>query len=60
MAKSKTYRWGEEGIGGFSDSGQFLCFSVALWNGQDPFLKERLFGLSNLEGNHGEDVKEYS
>ena len=58
MARSKTYRWGEEGIGGLCDNQQLLCFSVALWNGVDPILKERLFGLSNPEGNHGEDVKE--
>jgi hypothetical protein len=59
MARSKAYRWGEEGIAGISDDLQFLCFSVAFWNGQDPILKERLFGLTNMEGNHGEDVKEY-
>lgn len=58
MARSKAYRWGEEGIAGISDNKQTLCFSLALWNGQDPILKERLFGLSNIEGNHGEDVKE--
>ena len=58
MARSKTYRWGEEGIGGLCDNQQLLCFSVALWNGLDPILKERLFGLSGPEGNHGEDVKE--
>jgi len=58
MARSKTYRWGEEGIAGISDSEQLLCFSVALWNKKDPILKERYFGLSNPEGNHGEDVKE--
>jgi hypothetical protein len=58
MARSKAYRWGEEGIAGISDDKQELCLSLALWNGQDPILKERLFGLTNNEGNHGEDVKE--
>jgi hypothetical protein len=58
MARSYAYRWGEEGIGGISDARQRLCFSVALWNGYDEQLKERLFGLTNGEGNHGEDVKE--
>lgn len=58
-ARSKVYRWGEDGIAGFSDDKQYLCFSLALWNGQDPILKERLFGLTGSEGNHGEDVKEY-
>jgi len=57
-ARSRAYRWGEDGIGGFSDDQQRLCLSVALWNGTDPILKERLFGLTNSEGNHGEDVKE--
>jgi len=57
-ARSRAYRWGEDGIGGFADDKLNLCLSVALWNGQDPFLKERLFGLTNGEGNHGEDVKE--
>ena len=57
-ARSRSYRWGEDGIAGLSDEQQNLCFSLALWNGQDPFLKERLFGLTNEEGNHGEDVKE--
>ncbi len=57
-ARSRTYRWGEDGLAGFSDREQFLCFAVALWNGSDPILKERLFGLSGPEGNHGEDVKE--
>jgi hypothetical protein len=57
-ARSKAYRWGEEGIAGISDDSQHLCFSVALWNGRDPILKERLFGLTGNEGNHGEDVKE--
>ena len=58
-ARSRAYRWGEDGIAGISDDKQRLCFSLALWNGQDPILKERLFGLTNSEGNHGEDVKEY-
>ena len=57
-ARSRAYRWGEDGIGGISDDHQTLCFAVALWNGRDPFLKERLFGLTGKEGNHGEDVKE--
>jgi hypothetical protein len=57
-ARSRAYRWGEDGIAGFSDREQRLCFGLALWNGQDPILKERLFGLTNAEGNHGEDVKE--
>jgi hypothetical protein len=58
-ARSRAYRWGEDGIAGISDARQRLCFSLALWNGRDPILKERLFGLTNDEGNHGEDVKEY-
>jgi hypothetical protein len=58
-AQYRAYRWGEDGLAGFSDNNQRLCFSLALWNGRDPILKERLFGLSNSEGNHGEDVKEY-
>ncbi|MBB5638052.1 hypothetical protein HDE68_003978 [Pedobacter cryoconitis] len=58
MARSKAYRWGEEGIGGFSDDQQNLCTGLALWNGKDAILKERLFGLTNGQGNHGEDVKE--
>jgi hypothetical protein len=58
MARSKAYRWGEEGIAGFCDNKQRLCFSLALWNKNDPIIKERLFGLSGHEGNHGEDVKE--
>ncbi|MEI6407953.1 MAG: glucosidase [Bacteroidota bacterium] len=58
QARSKAWRWGEEGIGGISDEQQFLCFAPAFWNGRDPILKERLFGLPNSEGNHGEDVKE--
>ena len=57
-ARSRAYRWGEDGIAGFSDDRQNLCLSLALWNGKDPILKERLFGLTNSEGNHGEDVKE--
>jgi hypothetical protein len=57
-ARSRAYRWGEDGIGGFSDDRQLVCMSLALWNGHDPILKERLFGLTNSEGNHGEDVKE--
>lgn len=59
QARSRAYRWGEDGLGGISDDRQRLCFALALWNGQDPILKERLFGLTNGEGNHGEDVKEY-
>ena len=59
QARSRTYRWGEDGIAGLSDDKQRLCFALALWNGKDPILKERLFGLTNSEGNHGEDVKEY-
>ncbi len=59
QARSRAYHWGEDGLAGFSDDNQFLCFSLALWNGKDPILKERLFGLTNSEGNHGEDVKEY-
>ena len=58
MADSRAYRWGEDGLGGFSDDQQRLCIAVALWNGQDRVLKERLFGLTNQQGNHGEDVKE--
>jgi hypothetical protein len=59
QARSRAYRWGEDGLAGISDERQRLCFAVALWNGKDPILKERLFGLTNSEGNHGEDVKEY-
>ena len=59
QARSRAYRWGEDGLAGISDDQQLLCFAVALWNGRDPILKERLFGLTNSEGNHGEDVKEY-
>lgn len=58
-ARSRAYRWGEDGIAGLSDRHQLLCFALALWNGQDPILKERLYGLAGYEGNHGEDVKEY-
>jgi len=59
QARSRAYRWGEDGLGGICDDRQLLCFALALWNGVDPILKERLFGLTNSEGNHGEDVKEY-
>ena len=59
QARSRAYRWGEDGLAGISDNHQVLCFALALWNGKDPILKERLFGLTNSEGNHGEDVKEY-
>ncbi|MBW4471663.1 MAG: glucosidase [Stenomitos rutilans HA7619-LM2] len=59
QARSRAYRWGEDGLGGISDTHSLLCFALALWNGNDPILKERLFGLNNSEGNHGEDVKEY-
>jgi hypothetical protein len=58
-AQYRAYRWGEDGLAGISDDRQLLCFALALWNGRDPILKERLFGLNNSEGNHGEDVKEY-
>lgn len=58
-ARSRAYRWGEDGLGGIADNHNLLCFAVALWNGKDPIIKERLFGLTNSEGNHGEDVKEY-
>jgi hypothetical protein len=58
-ARSRAYRWGEDGIGGISDRHQRICFALGLWNGRDPILKERLFGLTGNEGNHGEDVKEY-
>src|SRR5437867_10608086 len=57
-ARSRAYRWGEDGIAGISDDQQRLCLSLALWNGKDPILKERIFGLTNSEGNHGEDAKE--
>ncbi len=59
QSRSRAYHWGEDGLAGISDEKQYLCFAVALWNGQDSILKERLFGLTNREGNHGEDVKEY-
>lgn len=59
QARSKAYRWGEEGIGGFSDDQQLICFAPAFWNGVDPILKERYFGLTGNEGNHAEDCKEY-
>ncbi|MBE9155956.1 glucosidase [Nodosilinea sp. LEGE 06152] len=59
QARSRAYRWGEDGLGGITDDHNLLCFALALWNGQDPILKERLFGLTNSQGNHGEDVKEY-
>ncbi|MDF0643082.1 MAG: glucosidase [Nitrospira sp.] len=59
QARSRAYRWGEDGLGGISDDKQRLCFALAFWNGRDSILKERLFGLTNSEGNHGEDVKEY-
>src|SRR5271165_1664808 len=58
-ARSRAYRWNEDGLAGISDRKQTICFALALWNGRDPFLKERLFGLGGNEGNHGEDVKEY-
>src|SRR5262245_37398011 len=59
QARSRAYRWGEDGILAISDDEMRLCFALALWNGKDPILKERIFGLTNSEGNHGEDVKEY-
>ncbi len=59
QARSRAYRWGEDGLAGISDDRQLLCFALALWNGNDPIIKERLFGLTNSESNHGEDVKEY-
>jgi len=59
QSRSRAYRWGEDGLAGLCDDKQQLCFALALWNGRDPILKERLFGLTNSEGNHGEDVKEY-
>ena len=58
-ARSRAYRWSEDGLAGICDEPQVLCFGLALWNGRDPILKERLFGLTGKEGNHGEDVKEY-
>ena len=59
QARSRAYHWGEDGLAGVSDDKQRLCFALALWNGKDPILKERAFGLTNSEGNHGEDLKEY-
>jgi hypothetical protein len=59
QARSRAYRWGEDGLAGLSDDKQRLCFALALWNGKDPIIKERMFGVTNSEGNHGEDVKEY-
>ena len=59
QARSRAYRWGEDGLAGICDERQRLCFALSMWNGQDPIVKERLFGLTNAEGNHGEDVKEY-
>ena len=59
QARSRAYQWGEDGLAGISDDRQLLCFALALWNGKDPIIKERLFGLTNSEWNHGEDVKEY-
>ncbi len=58
-ARSRAYRWNEDGLGGISDRHQYICFAIALWNGRDPILKERVFGVTGNEGNHGEDVKEY-
>ncbi|HEY0377352.1 MAG TPA: hypothetical protein VGC87_10370, partial [Pyrinomonadaceae bacterium] len=58
-ARSRAYRWNEDGLAGICDRHQYICFSLALWNGRDPILKERLFGLTGPEGSHGEDVKEY-
>jgi hypothetical protein len=58
-ARSRVYRWNEDGLAGISDRHQRICLALALWNGRDPIIKERLFGLSGPEGNHGEDVKEY-
>src|SRR5208282_1329195 len=59
QARSRAYHWGEDGLAGICDDKQLLCFALAVWNGKDPILKERMFGLTNSEGNHGEDVKEY-
>ncbi|WP_313933694.1 MULTISPECIES: hypothetical protein [unclassified Phormidium] len=59
QSHARAYRWGEDGLGGICDDQQQLCFALALWNGNDPVLKERLFGLTGSQGNHGEDVKEY-
>ena len=58
-SRSRAYRWNEEGLCGFSDDHQFLCVALSFWNGRDPILKENFFGLTNEQGNHGEDVKEY-
>src|SRR5437588_4703096 len=58
-ARSRAYRWNEDGIGGICDRHQYICFALAMWNGRDPILKERLFGLTGNQGNHGEHVKEY-
>src|SRR3569833_2173185 len=58
-ARSRAYRWNEDGLAGLSDRSQRLCFALTFWNGRDPFLKERIFGLTGPEGNHGEDAKEY-
>src|SRR6266436_5354532 len=58
-ARSRAYRWNEDGLAGICDRHQTICFALALWNGRDPILKERIFGLTGSEGNHGEDVKEY-
>src|SRR5271168_4113641 len=58
-ARSRAYRWGEDGLAGFCDIEQRLCLGLALWNGRDPFLKERIFGLTGPQGNHGEDAKEH-
>jgi len=57
-AEKRVYQWGEDGIAGISDDQQYLCFAISLWNGKDPIIKERLYGLNNLEANHGEDCKE--
>jgi hypothetical protein len=59
QARSRAYRWSEDGLGGISDEQQRLCFALALWNGRDSILKERAFGLTGVQGNRGEDVKEY-
>ena len=59
QARSRAYRWGEDGLAGICDNHQHLCFAIALWNGRDSIIKERAFGLTGTEGNHGEDVKEY-
>ncbi|HMV52020.1 MAG TPA: glucosidase, partial [Blastocatellia bacterium] len=58
-ARSKAYRWGEDGIAGICDRHQLICFALSMWNGRDPILKERMFGLTGPQGNHGEDAKEY-